>query len=60
MTLQTSNNGNPPVANIAIPGDDVSVAEAIANQYREQGIDPNSAYDHPDDALGDFDIFRTS
>jgi hypothetical protein len=37
-----------------VPRDDKSVADLIAQQYRDAGIDPNSAYDSPDDAIADF------
>jgi hypothetical protein len=48
---------NIPVDNIDpafIARDDVSVAKAIAKQYRDAGIDPSSAYDSVEDALADF------
>jgi hypothetical protein len=38
------------------PRDDESVAKFIAKQYIEAGIDPASAYDNPDDALGELGL----
>lgn len=34
--------------------DDASVADRLADYYKNQGIDPARAYDTPDDALMDF------
>lgn len=44
-----------------VPRDDASIAEHIAEQYREAGIDPSAAYDSPDMGINDFggpDAFR--
>lgn len=38
------------------PRDDASVADLIAKRYVEAGIDPMSAYDSPDDALGELGL----
>jgi hypothetical protein len=53
QTLTTTNNLVSPVAEY-LPGDDASVAKRLAEQYKQQGIDPERAYDSPDDALQDF------
>ncbi len=56
-TLQTSTNQTPtnsPVANNYVAGDDVSVANRMADYYKAQGLDPKAAFDSPDDALHDF------
>lgn len=53
QTLSTTNN-NAPVAEYVYPGDDISVANRLAEQYNAMGLDPSAAYDSPDDALGDF------
>jgi len=47
---------NSPVAQfpVAEPGDDISVAHRLAEQYKAQGLDPARAYDSPEDALQDF------
>src|SRR5688572_27610927 len=54
-TIQTLTANNTPVDNYNyVPLDDASVANAIAKQYQDAGIDPKSAYDSPDDAINDF------
>lgn len=56
-TLQTLTKSPVAMTNVDpnfIPRDDVSMAAFIAARYEEQGIDPASAFDSPDDALGDF------
>jgi hypothetical protein len=54
-TIQTLTTNNSPVdPHNYVPLDDISVANAIAKQYQEAGIDPRSAYDSPDDAIDDF------
>lgn len=53
QTLTTDGVTKLPVAEYT-PGDDASVANAIAEHYKAQGIDPARAYDSPDDALQDF------
>jgi hypothetical protein len=55
-TLQTLTNSESPVDEKFVPQDDISVANHIARQYIEAGIDPASAYDNPDDALGELGI----
>lgn len=53
QTLTTNSSAATPVAEYS-PGDDTSVANAIAERYKANGIDPSRAYDSPDDALQDF------
>ncbi len=59
-TLQTltQNNSVTPVAMPfdGMPGDDISVAKAIAERYEQAGIDPAMAYDDPETAIQDFDL----
>lgn len=56
-TLQTLGSPNPPVGQVPfIPQDDEAMAKYIAQQYVEAGIDPASAYDNPDDALGELGL----
>lgn len=45
---------NVPVAEYTVPGDDISVANRLSEQYNAMGLDPAAAFDSPDDALGDF------
>jgi hypothetical protein len=37
-----------------LPKDDASIANFLAQQYAAQGLDPNAAYDKPEDAIRDF------
>lgn len=53
-TLQTLNTDVPKISQTFVPGDDASVANYLAHQYAEQGLDPSSAYDNPEDILNDF------
>lgn len=56
-TLQTlSDKSSVEIYDPYTPRDDVSVAKFIAKQYVEAGIDPASAYDSPDDALGELGL----
>lgn len=59
-TLQTMSNGETtsPVAQMTLPlaGDDASVAKLIAERYEKAGLNPNSAYDNPDDALNELGL----
>jgi hypothetical protein len=51
-----NNNGVVPVDQPFIPQNDEEIAKHIAKQYIEAGIDPASAYDNPDDALGELGL----
>ncbi|MGS2592237.1 hypothetical protein [Streptomyces hebeiensis] len=53
-TIQTLTNEHPPVAKEFVAGDDQSIAQYIAEEYKQQGMDPRAAYDNPDDAIMDF------
>jgi hypothetical protein len=55
-TLQTLTTTNPAVVPVAdyTPVDDASTANRLAEYYRSKGMDPQRAYDTPDDALADF------
>lgn len=53
QTLTTNPQSNAPVASY-VPGDDVSVANRLAETYNAMGLDPSAAFDSPEDALGDF------
>lgn len=55
-TLQTltTNNNTPASVVVPVANDDSSVADRLAEYYKDQGMDPARAYDTPDDAIMDF------
>lgn len=55
-TLQTLNSPPVEIYDPYTPRDDASVADLIAKRYVDAGIDPMSAYDSPDDALGELGL----
>lgn len=62
MALETTTN---PIASAFDEGfaplDDASVAERLANEYSEHGMNPYHAYSNNDDPLADFggtEVFR--
>lgn len=56
-TLQTLNSSQvTPNLTEFMPLDDQSVAKQLAKQFIDAGLDPSSAYDNPDDALGELGL----
>lgn len=56
QTLTTNSVVATPMPFDGMPGDDASVAHAIAERYKKAGLDPAAAYDDPETALQDFNL----